>query len=584
MLIMPNETKGGGSTNGDHDYVDEYKPISKEDLLQSMDTLDEEIKLTEQMLEEIRNITSNRTADRTNTSTDSNNNTVHRRNDDVRILARLKELEEKVSFFTEKEDLLLTLQNHRKQQLLFNSTTKQKFANIIVDAEQKIVQWYKSMAIAGIHTAQASALDEELGGNSTNITSSITKKMIKKVTYTNVLAVGGLDNLHGENIFDSDESALLAELENELSGSSSLETLNSNGEGGNNNDNNDDNLSLEGSSDILRVNPGSKPEDILQAVQNQLQALINGGSLPGLNAPDATSNVAEALGTALTTAGSASDEANDNSFFDLQNLQAGLLRSLQSLGSSSTTTTTTTTTTASGEISQLVYVAVATNGAPQIRLALPVANDMEEVTTGNLLSSDTLVSSLDGLESLLHGARIANSFNAADEQDAVDNDPMMAMIGVGRFALVKYNEDNKYYSAVISGRMEDGTYQVTYKGVHPWIKAIFAWDGPGYPTQSVMGVAKFDIYPVTSTTKNKALYSDANCWVNADQDMDAIPDMEIKKNDVVYARWQGDRGNMYFDGRIAYIEDDGVSYAVKYNDGDFENFVLPRHIFVRVGL
>ena len=98
-----------------------------------------------------------------------------------------------------------------------------------------------------------------------------------------------------------------------------------------------------------------------------------------------------------------------------------------------------------------------------------------------------------------------------------------------------------------------------------------------------MGVSTRDIFPVTSSTKDKRLYSDANCWVNMDQDQDGIPDRQIKKDDIVYARWQGDRGNMYYDGKIAYIEDDGITFAVKYNDGDFENFVSAKHIFLRIG-
>ena len=568
---------------------EDFQPITKDDLIEKMDTLDEEIKLTEQMLEEIRNITNNRTnhtANNNNTNnSSSNDNTVG----DEDILAKLKELEKKIDFFTKKEDMLLTLKNHRKQILLSNSSIKQKFANIIVDAEQKIVLWFRNMAIAGIQTAHAAALSEkeELNGQNSSIKKSVTKKMIKKITYTNFLSIGGHNNILGENALDSDENDLLAELQNAVSSSSSLQTtIGGGGGGGGGEEVGEDvevsnNLSFE-NSNTIEINAGSNSEDIMQAVQNQLQSLLSGGT--------GELDIG-ALDTALTTTdGNMEGEASSSEGFDLRSLQTALLNSLQSLGSSSTTTTTTTTTTSTtGDVSQLVYVAVATNGAPQIRLALPIAEDMEEVSTNNLLSSHTLVSSLDGLESMLHGARIVNSLGGDSDAADMNNrnnpiDPLMAMITIGRTALVKFNQDDKYYSAIITGRMEDGTYQIAFKGVHPWIKAIFEWDGPGYPTQSIMGVAKTDIFPVTSTTLNKQLYSDANCWVNMDQNLDGIPDREIKKNDVVYGRWQGKRGNMYYDGRIAYAEDDGVSYAIKYNDGDFENFVLPRYIFLRIGL
>ena len=82
--------------------------------------------------------------------------------------------------------------------------------------------------------------------------------------------------------------------------------------------------------------------------------------------------------------------------------------------------------------------------------------------------------------------------------------------------------------------LEDGMYQIIYKGVDPWISAIFNWDGPTYPNQSVMGVSTRDIFPVTPSTKDKRLYSDANCWVNMDQDQDGIPDRQIKKDDIVF--------------------------------------------------
>ena len=289
----------------------------------------------------------------------------------------------------------------------------------------------------------------------------------------------------------------------------------------------------------------------------------------------------EDISSALSTIDSEEDADSNSDDLDMNQLQRALFNSLQALGSSTTTTTTTTTTSPSGEVSQLVYVAVATNGAPQIRLALPVS---DEVSVDNLLSSDTLVTSLDNLDSMLHGFRIARSNGNGSSDGYTPQDPLLASITAGRHALVKFNEDSKYYSALIAGHMEDGTYQILYKGVDPWISAIFNWDGPTYPNQSVNGVSTRDIFPVTSTTKDKRLYSDANCWVNMDQDQDGIPDRQMKKDDIVYARWQGDRGNMYYDGKIAYIEDDGMTFAVKYNDGDFENFVSPKHIFLRIGL
>ena len=222
--------------------------------------------------------------------------------------------------------------------------------------------------------------------------------------------------------------------------------------------------------------------DILSTIQRQLQSMVDGEV--GTNVVEGNEMNIEGLGSALSTMGSEEDAGSNSGELDMHQLQRALFSSLQALGSSTTTTTTTTTTSPSGEVSQLVYVAVATNGAPQIRLALPVSDD---VSVDNLLSSDTLVMSLDNLDSMLHGARIARSNGDGSSDGHTPQDPLLASITAGRHALVKFNEDSKYYSALIAGHMEDGTYQILYKGVDPWISAIFNWDGPTYPNQSVNG-------------------------------------------------------------------------------------------------
>ena len=128
--------------------------------------------------------------------------------------------------------------------------------------------------------------------------------------------------------------------------------------------------------------------DILSTIQRQLQSMVDGEV--GTNVVEGNEMNIEGLGSALSTMGSEEDAGSNSGELDMHQLQRALFSSLQALGSSTTTTTTTTTTSPSGEVSQLVYVAVATNGAPQIRLALPVSDD---VSVDNLLSSDTLVMS-----------------------------------------------------------------------------------------------------------------------------------------------------------------------------------------------
>ena len=85
----------------------------------------------------------------------------------------------------------------------------------------------------------------------------------------------------------------------------------------------------------------------MQAVQNQLQSLLSGGT--------GELDIG-ALDTALTTTdGNTEGEASSSEGFDLRSLQTALLNSLQSLGSSSTTTTTTTTTTSKRAMCHNLY-------------------------------------------------------------------------------------------------------------------------------------------------------------------------------------------------------------------------------------
>ena len=150
MLINgQNLSDGSGKNMQKSNEEDNFEPIGKDDLLQTMDTLDDEIKLTEQALAEIRNLTMNSTHDQKNDGSYNQTNGTS----DADILSKLKELEDKISYFTKKEDLLLRLRNQQMESQLTNMSSKIKFAKIIVDEEQKIVQWFRTMATAGIQTA-----------------------------------------------------------------------------------------------------------------------------------------------------------------------------------------------------------------------------------------------------------------------------------------------------------------------------------------------------------------------------------------------------------------------------------------------
>lgn len=295
---------------------------------------------------------------------------------------------------------------------LTNVSSKVKFARIIIDEEQKIVQWFRTMAMAGIQTAHASdtTVEDEESQNA-NETITTTRKTIKKITFANMLS---LDTtlLAGENTLDSTESAFIRELGNAVAAPSTTE-----GDASNNAVDHPDNAELSTGADNsdgdgnvqFRVlgDGGGLSSDILRAIQRQLQSMVDGEV--GTNLMEGSEVNVENLDSAVSTIDSEEDAASSSGELNMHQLQRALFSSLQALGSSTTTTTTTTSTSPNGEVSQLVYIAVATNGAPQIRLALPVSDNAAEVSVDNLLSSDTLAMSLDNLDSMLHGARIARS-------------------------------------------------------------------------------------------------------------------------------------------------------------------------------
>ena len=115
MLINgQNLSDGSGKNMQKSNEEDNFEPIGKDDLLQTMDTLDDEIKLTEQALAEIRNLTMNSTHDQKNDGSYNQTNGTS----DADILSKLKELEDKISYFTKKEDLLLRLRNQQMESQL----------------------------------------------------------------------------------------------------------------------------------------------------------------------------------------------------------------------------------------------------------------------------------------------------------------------------------------------------------------------------------------------------------------------------------------------------------------------------------
>ena len=196
MLINgQNLSDGSGKNMQKSNEEDNFEPIGKDDLLQTMDTLDDEIKLTEQALAEIRNLTMNSTHDQKNDGSYNQTNGTS----DADILSKLKELEDK-SHISQKKDLLLRLRNQQMESQLTNMSSKIKFAKIIVDEEQKIVQWFRTMATAGIQTAHASdtALEDEEAQNG-NATITTTRKTIKKITFANLLSLD-TDLLAGEHV------------------------------------------------------------------------------------------------------------------------------------------------------------------------------------------------------------------------------------------------------------------------------------------------------------------------------------------------------------------------------------------------
>ena len=244
------------------------------------------------------------------------------------------------------------------------------------------------MATAGIQTAHASdtALEDEEAQNG-NATITTTRKTIKKITFANLLSLD-TDLLAGENTLDSAESASSRAGKYVGTQSTTEEDAPNNAVDhpndaelptGADNSNGDVQFRILG-------NGRGLSSDILSTIQRQLQSMVDGEV--GTNVVEGNEMNIEGLGSALSTMGSEEDAGSNSGELDMHQLQRALFSSLQALGSSTTTTTTTTTTSPSGEVSQLVYVAVATNGAPQIRLALPVSN---EVSVDNPISSDTLV-------------------------------------------------------------------------------------------------------------------------------------------------------------------------------------------------
>ena len=162
---------------------------------------------------------------------------------------------------------------------LTNMSSKIKFAKIIVDEEQKIVQWFRTMATAGIQTAHASdtALEDEAAQNR-NATITTTRKTIKKITFANLLSLD-TDLLAGENTLDSAESAFMHELENTLAAQSTTEEDAPNNAVDHPNDaelpTGADNSNGDVQFRILGNGRGLS-SDILSTIQRQLQSMVDG--------------------------------------------------------------------------------------------------------------------------------------------------------------------------------------------------------------------------------------------------------------------------------------------------------------------
>jgi hypothetical protein len=240
--------------------------------------------------------------------------------------------------------------------------------------------------------------------------------------------------------------------------------------------------------------------------------------------------------------------------------------------------------TTAGASPSVVHVAVQAIGSPQIRLALPFPSPgSTAISVEEFSNSESIQQALAILQHAIRdlGEDPLTQGKDIDQYNSLTDKRLKSGITLGVSCLAKYNEDDKYYYARVTGIMEDGTWQVSYLGVAEWQRTAFGWMGPHAPNEIVLGVPTEDLIPVTRTTK----INNASAWVPVDHDFDAFPDVSLRLGQSVFSRWQGKRGNLYYDGKVAMIEEDSngkTFYTIHFNDGDIERHVEPRFLFRRL--
>ena len=170
----------------------------------------------------------------------------------------------------------------------------------------------------------------------------------------------------------------------------------------------------------------------------------------------------------------------------------------------------------------------------------------------------------------------------------------------GDYVLAKASESELFYSGVILSSMDDGSHIVqfdTYLGEAS--AAIHGWIGPTDVDRRVYyNIPPKDIVKITPTSKYSnrrrkgqkhgpdKRFVTPTAWravvSSRVEEEGSILAQVPPVGSEVFAHWKENKAHMYFDGVVVKVSADAQVASVRYNDGDEEEGLAARTMFVRV--